>query len=267
MLIDFHTIGATIINWEAFGKPVLYCSDKAIFEEGKAIRGGCPICFPWFGPKEGFAQHGFARTMEWNLVENQLNDNYQKVVMELISDEATLAIWPFDFEASFTIEATDKMLTLTFDIYNSNDVPFEFGFALHTYFAVDSIHNTIVRGLNGLPYVSKAEGGIRKIETQGDIMITGETDRVYDINNAVINYSTSPVKIIDRSRSINIYHEGISDIVLWNPWKEKAAAMFDMDDDDYLKFVCVEGAISSKLVTLEPDSYHTVVQRVEVVKN
>jgi glucose-6-phosphate 1-epimerase len=264
MVFDFHTIGATLINWEYNGVPVLYCSDSALFEEGKAIRGGVPICFPWFGPKEGHSQHGFVRTREWDIVENHFDGIGQKVLMELTADEETIEIWPYDFVANLTIDSHENQLMLDLKIDNVGEVDFEFGCALHTYFSISNIHDTKILGLQNLPYISKTEGGIGKIEKDNEITIIGETDRVYNITQSSIDFNQIPVKIVDKgnNRTINVYHQGISDIVVWNPWKEKAASLVDMQDEDYINFICVEGAIASKQITLSPGASHSIVQRI-----
>jgi glucose-6-phosphate 1-epimerase len=259
MLFDFHTVGATLLNWEYNDIPVLYCSEKAIFEEGKAIRGGVPICFPWFGPKEGFSQHGFARTKEWDLVENHYDGESQKVVLELISDEETLGIWPYDFEASLTIEAKENSIKITFDIYNCNDVAFDFTFALHTYFSIDDIAKTKIEGLQNHQFIDKVDEKKIKMENDAFISITGEVDRVYKLKDEIPN-----IYIHDKenNRKIKVLHEGISDIIVWNPWIDKAKSIVDMGDNDYLRFVCVEGGIASSPYSLLPDSYHSISQTI-----
>jgi glucose-6-phosphate 1-epimerase len=266
MLIDFHTVGATLINWEYNDIPVLYCSELSSFEEGKAIRGGVPICFPWFGPSQGKSQHGFARTMEWDLVENFFDGDIQKVVLELISNEDTLAIWPFDFEASYTIEVRDNKLTLSFDVYNSNEVPMEIGFALHTYFHIGDISKIMITGLQNVSYIDKVDQAIHKIQNDENIIIDSETDRIYQISRSESDYSSTPITIIDPvlDRKIEIRHQGITDVIVWNPWIDKAKAIVDMEDTDYQHFVCVEGGIASNSFVIPSQGSHSVVQEIVI---
>jgi glucose-6-phosphate 1-epimerase len=267
MLLDYHTVGATIINWEYNDTPVLYVSELSPFEEGKAIRGGVPICFPWFGPKEGKSQHGFARTKEWDLVENFFDGDYQKLVFELVSDEETLEIWPYDFEAVFTVEVKENKLTMAFEVYNTNEEAIEITFALHTYFHVGDASKIKIAGLHDVSYIDKVDQLKVKEQKEEFITISSETDRIYQVSNSNVDYTQTPITIIDPviNRKIEIRHEGITDVIVWNPWIDKAKAIADMGDEDYQDFVCVEGGIASKSLIIDGDSSHKVVQEIIII--
>jgi len=227
------------------GEEVIFMSTKAVFSQGKAIRGGVPICFPQFGPGE-LVQHGFARTSQWDLKESHPDS----IVLELLDSDDTFKLWPNLFCVHLTIQIKGntgkESLIMELNVKNRNiDKSFLFTTALHTYFKIKDVHSVSVHGLKGTTYVDKVSGGKKVEEDSDDIQLSGETDRVYQ--NA-----KHDVKMSSKEDSILLKRHNFPDVVVWNLWSEKAKAMADMGDDDWVGFICAEAASTSAPVMLEP---------------
>jgi len=227
------------------GEEVIFMSTKAVFSQGKAIRGGVPICFPQFGPGE-LVQHGFARTSQWNLKETRPDS----IILELLDSDDTFKLWPHLFSVDLTVHikgnTTGKeVLIMELNVKNRNrDKPFTFTTALHTYFKIKDVHSISVHGLKGISYIDKVSSGKKVEETSDDIQLTGETDRVYE-------HVKHDVKMNSKDDSILLKRHNFPDVVVWNLWSEKAKAMADMGDDDWVGFICAEAAATSTPITLE----------------
>ncbi|HVT79385.1 MAG TPA: D-hexose-6-phosphate mutarotase [Phycisphaerae bacterium] len=234
-LIYLH--GAHVAQWHPAGaKEVLWMSGQSLFADGKPIRGGVPICYPWFGPLGGVAgaaTHGFVRNSAWELEAIRKVSAGVEVVLKLASDGASRGVWPHDFVLRHRITAGNE-LSMALELANTGHAPFKAEEALHTYFTVGDIRQTRVQGLAGTHYIDKVDG--KKEKTQaGDIDFTGETDRVY--------FDTPAPAVIEDPvlrRRITISKEGSRDTVVWNPWIAKAKAMADFGDDEWTGMVCVE---------------------------
>ncbi|MDQ5769857.1 D-hexose-6-phosphate mutarotase [Thiothrix subterranea] len=218
---------------------VLFVSDKAYYAEGKAIKGGVPICWPWFGADpegKGRPAHGFMRNRMWSEWETRDNaDGSTTVILGVESSPETLAIWPHAFRLAMEI-TVGKTLQLALVTRNTGDAAFTITQAMHTYFAVGDIAQTIVTGLEGTQYLDKAADGNGATKQQdGSISINSEVDRVY-------LGVPAELAIVDGAlnRTIRITSSGNKTAVVWNPWAKIAAGMADLQDDDYTRFVCVE---------------------------
>ena len=218
---------------------VLFVSDKAYYAEGKAIKGGVPICWPWFGADpegKGRPAHGFMRNRMWSEWETRENaDGSTTVILGVESSPETLAIWPHAFRLAMEI-TVGKTLQLALVTRNTGDAAFNITQAMHTYFAVGDIAQTTVTGLEGTQYLDKAADGNGATKQQDSaISINSEVDRVYLGVPAELT-------IVDGAlhRTIRITSSGNKTAVVWNPWAKIAAGMADLQDDDYLRFVCVE---------------------------
>lgn len=218
---------------------VLFVSDKAYYAEGKAIKGGVPICWPWFGADpegKGRTAHGFMRNRMWSEWETRENaDGSTTVVLGVESSPETLAIWPHAFRLAMEI-TVGKTLQLALVTRNTGDAAFNVTQAMHTYFAVGDIAQTTVTGLEGTQYLDKAADGNGATRQQdGVININCEVDRVY-------LGVPAELAIVDGAlnRTIRITSSGNKTAVVWNPWAKIAAGMADLQDDDYTRFVCVE---------------------------
>jgi glucose-6-phosphate 1-epimerase len=263
-LAEVYLHGSQVTGFQPVGQlPVIWMSRKSLFQPGKAIRGGVPVCFPWFGPKKDDPKspvHGFARLREWHLDSTELTDGGDVVIsMSLKSDEATRAIWPADFVAKHVVTVSTS-LRMQYDVTNTSAQPIRFEEALHTYFTVGAVNQTTVEGLGGTTYLDKAAGETRQ-QTDPLIRFSGETDRVYFDTQAtcIIN---DPVM----NRRIEVSKTGSNATVVWNPWIAKAKAMSDFGDDEWPGMVCVETVNALKnSVELAPGATHSMTVGVRVL--
>jgi glucose-6-phosphate 1-epimerase len=235
----------------------LYLSPNSNFKRHKAIRGGIPVVFPWFGPKKDDSdapQHGWARTAIWNVAE--VADDGSSVTLELCSPDTTAP----DLVARLQFGFGDE-LEVRFEVENRTEDPFTFECALHTYFAVSDVRNVVVEGLDGKTYLDKPSGGARLTQS-GPIRFGEEVDRVY-LESGV------PIEIRDTHRTIHVRGDaadaGWRSTVVWNPAAERAAQMSDLGAEEWPHFVCVEsGAIADDAITLARDQIYLMHLRVSV---
>ncbi len=266
---EVYLHGAHVTAWTPAGSdPVLWMSGSSRFVPGEAIRGGIPICFPWFGPgRDGSMSppHGFARLAAWRLVGATEHDGAVTVTLTLTDDDAgdlpAAAAWPHPFTATYAV-TFGRELTVALTVENTGDSEISYEEALHTYLAVGDVRATTVQGLDGASYLDKAPGaGPDRVTQTGDVTFTGETDRVYD--------SAGTVVVVDGSvgRSIGVAKDGSAKTVVWNPWTDKAAAMADYGDDEWPTMVCVETAnVLDDAVVLAPGARHTTTARYSVTR-
>lgn len=255
--------GAHVISWQPAGQAsVIWVSKFARFASGKSIRGGVPVCWPWFGPHASnpqFPGHGFARTVPWALVATQaLPDGRVRLEFELIQNDATRAQWP---HASVVrnIITVGQELEVELATTNTGSAPFQLGQALHTYFVVGDIRRATVAGLEGCEYLDKVGGGRKR--QQGQVTFTQETDRIYLGTQGCCG-------ILDPAldRTILITSTGSRSTVVWNPWIEKADKMGDFGTDGYLDMVCVETANAAEdVVTLAAGETHCMTAQYRVL--
>ena len=250
--------GAHLLAWQPAGAaPVIWLSQAAIFAPGQPVRGGVPVCWPWFGAREGMPMHGFVRTRLWQVRETSLDAGGQVVIRLGLQDDAdTRALWDFafDLELVFTVGATLGMSLIS---RNSGDQSFTVTDALHTYFCVADIEHTSVQGLDGCDYLDKVQNFARAKQS-GAVAFTGETDRIYVD-------TTADCVIQDRAqqRNIRISKSGSSSTVVWNPWREKVFA--DMAAGEYQQMVCVETCNAGPdQITLAPGQSHTLSARIHL---
>lgn len=222
--------GAHLLAWQPEGEePVLWLSSESAFKPGVAIRGGVPICWPWFGPA-GKPSHGFARNLPWELTSHHENDNGVELLLTLKDTAETQALWPHDF----TLTARFKLgKECHIELESTGD--FETTSALHAYFNVGDIDKVKVSGL-GTHFIDKVDGG-KPAEQQGDLTFKGQTDRIY-------TQAEPSSLIIDAAfnRTLVVEHHHNCDVVAWNPGAELSVSMKDMADDSYKTMVCVETA-------------------------
>ncbi len=249
--------GAHVLNWTIPGTPpVLFLSPHSGFVRGKAIRGGVPVIFPWFGPKSGdsrAAQHGFARARDWQLETTSVAPDGAVATLHLTDDEDTRAAWPHAFSARL-VAAAGKQLRIALEIRNTGAAAFIFEAALHTYLAVSDIRRVSVRGLEGTGYLDKVGGNVRRREGQSTLTFTGETDRVY-LDTA----SACTVDDPGWKRRIVVAKAGSRSTVVWNPWFEKARGMNDLGETAWTGMVCIETAnAGDDARTLAPGDSHVL---------
>jgi glucose-6-phosphate 1-epimerase len=238
---------------------LMFLSERAFYEQGKAIKGGAPICWPWFGADTSGMNrgaHGFARNQLWRVVSTRelADDGATEVVLALNPSPKSLELWAHTFELTSTI-TVGKTLKIALVTCNTSDTPMHLTQAIHTYFKVGDIGQTQVLGLENTQYIDNAVGGNREIKPQmGAIDFTQEVDRIYT--------HTPPImQIVDAAwqRNIQIQATGSHSTVVWNPWVEIAKKSADLNDGDYQKFVCVETAnAADDCVQIAPNASHTL---------
>jgi D-hexose-6-phosphate mutarotase len=238
--------------------PLLWLSKKAFFEEDKAIRGGIPICFPWFGKHKEHTtlpQHGFARTQLWQCTEEKdLTDGSSFIRLELSANAFTFTQWAYDFKVYIDF-VIGKILSVSLHIHNTDTKPFEITTALHTYFTVSDIEKTSVSGLEGCQYYDALK--IQYAEQNTALEIHEEVDRVYVSPKNIITLNDSKSQIV-------LSQSGSNSLVLWNPWKEKSKKMQDMTEDGYQTMLCLETANAREDIRLlHAGETHTLEVKIE----
>ncbi|RLY94246.1 D-hexose-6-phosphate mutarotase [Kocuria tytonicola] len=256
--------GAHAVSWAPEGRdPVLWMSSRAHNETGRAIRGGVPICFPWFGPgRTGDMEpaHGFARTAQWQLVEQGQDEHGNAFAEFTLSPqdvaEELRAAFPHEFRARLRMTVGER-LRLELTVTNTGSETFEMEEALHTYLHVGDSRRISVSGLAGASYFDKVA---KEQRTQvGDLTITGETDAVFA--------HRGEVRVTDPAleRVLVVSKEGSDSTVVWNPWADKAVGMSDFADDEWKTMLCVEaGNVMGSPVRLAAGEAHTIAQVIAV---
>jgi glucose-6-phosphate 1-epimerase len=245
---EIYLNGAHVTHFARKGEPpLLFLSQCSRFEKGQPIRGGVPVIFPWFGPREGMSQHGFARVKSWEVKELETGADGSVSVRFSLPDCPEASGFP-PFNAQYIVTVAES-LSLELLIENrSSDQSFHFEDCLHTYFEVGDIDAVSVVGLKGRYYLDKVAGFARKSEEYPEIKVKSEVDRVY-------LDATEKVEILDRviGRRIRIEKENSRSTVVWNPWIDKAQQMPDFGNDEYKRMVCVEsGNVGKERVELPP---------------
>lgn len=232
--------GAHLLSWQPRGQqPVIWLSQQAKFAPGKSVRGGVPICWPWFGAhatEAKFPAHGFARTVPWSVIgTRKLAAGETEIRFQPQESAETRVQWPqlTPVECIITIGAT---LTIALITRNREKHAVTIGQALHTYFAISDIHAVTVTGLDGCEYLDKTLGFARGRQS-GDIRFSVETDRIY-----LGTHGDCAIEDPGFKRRIRITSSGSRSTVVWTPWTEKAAAMGDFGDNGWAGMLCVETA-------------------------
>jgi len=253
---DVYLQGAHLAHWTPSGqRPVLFTSAKSLFVPGKAIRGGVPIIFPWFGGREGGKPgpaHGFARSMPWTVESTQSGDDGAAgITLLLTANDATRGFGYGDFEVRFRL-SVGAVLGMELEVLNSSAAPLTYEEALHSYFSVADIGRTGVTGLEGTTFIDKTDGFQRKVQPDAPVRAAKETDQVH-----VNTTATCVVNDEAWNRRIVVEKSGSNSTVVWNPWIEKTAGMSDMAPDDWRGMICVETAnAADNAVTLAPGETH-----------
>ena len=252
--------GAQVLEWQPAGaQPVLWISRAAVYQAGKGVRGGVPICWPWFGAGEaGKPAHGFVRTRMWQVRATEQTADGVVVKLGIVDNAETRAIWDYAFDLELVVTA-GKTLTMALVTKNTGNVPFTITDALHTYFHVGDIAQTIVQGLDKTSYLDKVLDFTEHIQ-QGDVIFSGETDRVY-----VNTQATCVINDTAQHRSIHIAKSGSDTTVVWNPWIEKEKGFADMAAGEYQQMLCVETCnAANDTITVVPQQTHHLVAMVSM---
>jgi len=251
---EIYLHGAHVTHFKKKDEPpVLFLSQCSRFAENEPIRGGIPVILPWFGPREGLGQHGFARVKKWELKELAPAPDGSVSVRFRLPDCPEASGFP-PFTADFIV-TVDDALTLQLSITNNSpDQEFPLENCLHTYFEVGDINAISITGLKGANYLDKVANFAQKTEINDAIKINSEVDRIY------LN-TVEPVEIIDArlGRKIRIEKHGSVSTVVWNPWITRAQQMPDFGNEEYQRMVCVEsGNVASNNIKLPPGETSTL---------
>ena len=232
--------GAQILSFKPHNSShdLFYLSEESTYQQGKAIRGGVPLCWPWFGDDPvdlGRPAHGFARNLFWEVLDCQLHNDVAEITLGLESTATSKQWWPGEFRLRKKIIISDQ-LAIALTTENRGEIAFSISQALHSYFLVGDIKQVKIDGLADCDYLDKLQNFASFTQTDTELSVASEVDRVY------LN-TQQGVSIIDHAlhRKIHISHQGADNYVVWNPWQQ-AASLADMKAQDYQHFLCVESA-------------------------
>ena len=251
---EIYPHGAHVTHFKKKDEPpLLFLSQCGRCADDQPIRGGIPVIFPWFGPREGLGQHGFARIKTWDLKEFiPAADGSVTIRFSLPACPEASGYPPFTADYIVTV---NRDLALKLVVTNqSKDREFVFENCLHTYFSVSDATAIAISGLNGVSYLDKVASFLEKTETGDAIRISSEVDRIYQ-------NTTGTVEILDSrfGRRIRVEKSGSASTVVWNPWITKAQQMSDFGNDEYEQMVCVEsGNVAANSITLPPGATSTL---------
>jgi glucose-6-phosphate 1-epimerase len=254
---EIYLHGAHVTAWLPVGaEEAIFVSEQSHWEDGLAIRGGIPICFPWFRAKADDPKapmHGFVRTKEWRLDSVTVEeDGSVAVVCSTESDAFTRLWWPYEFRLVHRI-VVGKTLRLELTASNTGSESLRFEEALHTYFLVGDARRVRVQGLDQVAYLDNTDGNQEKTQT-GDLVFTAKTDNAYLNTEAALDLIDPVLHRIIRTEKTNS-----ATTVVWNPWEQGATAMPDFGDGEWDRMTCVEASnIRGSAVTLAPGEEHTM---------
>lgn len=236
-------------------KDVIWLSENAEFDLTNAVRGGIPVCWPWFG-KAGTPSHGFARTSEWTLSQHRENEHGVIVSLTLEDNQQTREIWPHKFHNQITFEMNAE-LKVSLSSTNTDTQPWSFGGALHTYFNIADINNVSITGM-GHAYLDSTQAG-KACQGSDVLTFSAETDRVYTQPQPTILIADK-----NNQRTIAVTNDGDNAAVIWNPWQQLSISMADMANNSFETMVCVESTIHTPTIELQPGQSHTLATRIAV---
>ncbi len=263
---EVYLFGGHITHFQPHGHaPVLWMSPDALFSPPKAIRGGVPICWPWFGKDADHPQrpqHGFVRNHLWTLYKTAaLESGETQLRLQLHDDSETRKLWPHAFELELCV-TVGKRLRIELISRNTDTQAYITGAALHTYFRVDDITTTRIEGLEGVTYIDTTDAYRKKVEDD-PIKIDQEVDRIY-----LDTQDTCIITDLSLNRKIEVQKAQSATTVVWNPWIDKAEAMKDFSDDGYRKMLCIESVNTLEdSVYLEPGQSHTLMQSITAIES
>lgn len=259
--------GAQVLSYrQGDAPPVIWLSEEAAFERGQAVRGGAPVCWPWFGdlirnpqPIQDAYQggqpapaHGLVRNIDWLLTDSHSGAN-SATLQFACNQDGGLPGWPHAVDLNLQIRLDDKGLHLSLTSHNRGKAEVALSQALHSYFGVSDIHQITVEGLDGRPYIETLDAWQQR-QQQGDLTFSGETDRIY--------LELSPTLCLRDpgfNRRITLKTLGSRSAVLWNPWIAKAQRLSQFADDAWQRMLCIETAnVLDDMVRLAPGASHSL---------
>jgi glucose-6-phosphate 1-epimerase len=261
---DIYLHGAQLTSWKpANYEEVIFLSEHSHWEDRRAIRGGIPVCFPWFRAKADNPQaptHGFVRTKAWDLESLLYEDGRATVILATGSDESSRRWWPHEFRIAHRI-TVGKELSLELTVTNIGSTSLKFEEALHTYHRVAAVENIRIAGLDQVSFLDNTDAN--RVKTQsGDVVVTGPLDSAY-------LHTETPLQLTDPllKRRIQVGKKNSLSTVVWNPWKEGAKSLADLGDDEWQQMVCIEASnILSCAVTLDPGEEHIMTANMSLLE-
>jgi glucose-6-phosphate 1-epimerase len=259
---ELYLQGAHLTQWQPTGQqPVLFLSERSFFTPGKAIRGGIPIIFPWFGartatpndPRTDGPSHGFARISEWTLAFAALAGDDLHLTLTLGPSDASRSLGYDQFALVYEITiGTELDIKLT--VNNQDSKPLHFEEAFHTYFSIGDSQQISIIGLSDTEYLDKTDNFKRKRQTDPLLKLTGETDRPYLDTLVPVNIDDPVLR-----RRITIDKSESKSTVVWNPWSTLTATLPDMSPACWLTMVCIETAnVATNAITLASGAHHSM---------
>ncbi len=256
--LTMTTFGAHITGFQPNSdqRQRLFMSPNAIKDGKASIRGGVPICWPWFGDHNNpdYPAHGYVRKITWQLEQQLINtDASITLVLSPINSNTLQSCVGYnpDLQARLVI-TVGQQLVMELQTTNTGSAPQTFTGALHSYFAVDDIHTTELMGIYG-QYKDKCQG-FATANTPLPYRFTDETDRVH-----LCTADKAAIEQQDPNHSTLIYSDGHDSLVVWNPWQQKSITMVDMADDSFQHMLCVETAVTQG-IALAPGERHSLTQ-------
>ena len=254
---EVYLHGAHVTSWKPAGNDeVLFVSTKSHWQEGQAIRGGIPICFPWFRAKGNDRQapaHGFARTKTWQIESIVQNEGRVSVSMFTESDEQTRRSWPGEFRLIHRVTFGSE-LKLELICRNTGTTPLRFEEALHTYNRVADVEQVHLQGLDTVRFLDNTNANQEKVQI-GDVAIASNTDSAVDLLDPRMR------------RRIRLQKDNSLTTVVWNPWREGAAGLKDLGDGQWKQFLCVEASnILDSSINLDPGEEHKMTAVLSVAR-
>lgn len=259
--------GAQVVSYRRHGdQPLIWLNDQAIFKPGTPIRGGVPVCWPWFGnlsknpnavqamrqAEDAAPAHGLVRAMNWVLEGIESDHSPQRVTFSLPQANGQLPGWPHQAELRLAIELGDD-LSIDLTTRNLGQQPITLSQALHTYFAVSDVRQVSVDEVASLEYIETLENWETRTQ-EGALEVAGETDRIY-----LDTPKRLAINDHEWKRRVLIDTHGSASAVIWNPWIERAAAFVDMANDGWQHMFCIETAnVLGDVVTLAPGASHSL---------
>jgi glucose-6-phosphate 1-epimerase len=254
--------GAHLTAWQPEGQqPVIFTSRKTELAVGKAIRGGIPICFPWFATRHDGKpgpSHGFARIQDWTLAFAALAGDDLHLTFTLGPTDMSRSLGFDHFRVAYQL-IIGRTLTTQLTVANDGESPLVFEEALHTYYEVADIHEVSITGLEGVTYRDKNED-MQSKQQNGTITVIGPTDRVY-LNTA----ATCIIHDAAAKRHVLVAKTNSNTTVVWNPWESGAQKLADMDPTEWHEFVAVETVNAAEdAITLSPGESHIMKAHISV---
>ncbi len=234
--------GAHVLSWTPVGHgEQLFLSARSRLDGSAPVRGGVPVIFPQFADYGALPKHGFARTAVWRVA----RESDARAMFHLDDTAGTRALWPHAFACRLDVHVVEGRLEIGLEVENRDTAPFDFQAALHTYHRVADIAGARIDGLSGTRFRDRTNDDAEAVEPTGAMRIDREVDRLHP---------DAPHRVVVREpgREVVVDFEGFTDVVAWNPWIDKAAAMNDLVPDEYREFLCVEPAVVAVPVRLAP---------------